>query len=719
MLNMILKLCVVVLVLTGGVLVNAASTVWDPAANDIYPPSQANWSDWHNWTQKVVPGDFKVVFKVSGAADCIVNNTQTATQLVQGDNGPGGMICIKNGGNLTAGTTPVWTSIGYNNTAKVLVEQGGVFSVKEHLWIGFTAGAIGTLQIDGGVVNVAQMIGLGWSGGTGYINLNDGVLNLKDIHATDSIKGDSVIDIELGVIIIDGNKKTIIDNYIQASRITAYDGTGKVYCDYNATNTGKTTVWAEPAEIVFGTGDINADNFIDILDLQLFIGQWLSVAPGSEADLTKDQKVNMDDLHILAGNWHRNEYSKTLTGKIMCGYQGWFNTPTDGAGRGWVHWGSGGKFEPDYCTIDIWPDMSEYDSDEKYDTGFQNADGNIAQVFSSYNEKTVLRHFQWMQEYGIDGVFLQRFATETTPGSSGRSHRDQVMLHCRKGGNQYNRAWAMMYDISGLATGGTQRVIDDWKYLVDTFNVGQDPEDLAYLHHNGKPVIALWGIGFKDRAYTLDECLAMVNFFKNDPVYGGMTVMLGVPSYWRTLSGDCVSDPKVHEIILAADIVSPWAVGRYSSVSSSGVPTASGIDNYTNNVTAPDKIWCDSNSKEYLPVVFPGFSWQNLKGEKFDHIPRLGGRFLWHQIYKSINDAGVTMIYQAMFDEVDEGTAIFKCTSTPPVGPTPFLPIGNATYPPYDISDANLPSDHYLWLVGQATRMLTGEIPVTEAMPTR
>ena len=84
------------------------------------------------------------------------------------------------------------------------------------------------------------------------------------------------------------------------------------------------------------------------------------------------------------------------------------------------------------------------------------------------------------------------------------------------------------------------------------------------------------------------------------------------------------------------------------------------------------------------------------------------------------------MIYQAMFDEVDEGTAIFKISNNPPVSelPTsvysnPFLPTGNAQFAPYRPSDALLPSDHYLWLVGQGAKMLRGEIPLSATMPTR
>ena len=64
------------------------------------------------------------------------------------------------------------------------------------------------------------------------------------------------------------------------------------------------------------------------------------------------------------------------------------------------------------------------------------------------------------------------------------------------------------------------------------------------------------------------------------------------------------------------------------------------------------------------------------------------------------------MIYQAMFDEMDEGTAVFKCANDPPVGASRFLTL------------EGLPSDHYLWLTGQGGKLLRGEVK-EEALPVR
>lgn len=42
-------------------------------------------------------------------------------------------------------------------------------------------------------------------------------------------------------------------------------------------------------------------------------------------------------------------------GLVMAGYQGWFNAPDDGAGRGWYHYTGHDGFRPGSCTIDFGP----------------------------------------------------------------------------------------------------------------------------------------------------------------------------------------------------------------------------------------------------------------------------------------------------------------------------------------------------------------------------
>lgn len=391
----------------------------------------------------------------------------------------------------------------------------------------------------------------------------------------------------------------------------------------------------------------------------------------------------------------------TLTGKVMCGYQGWFACPDDGLGRGWYHWGRGHKFDTEHCTIDLWPDVSELDADEKHATSFKHADGSPACVFSSQNPKTVGRHFLWMQQYGIDGAFVQRFASEVTAGELQYQQFATVLKNANRGANAHGRTYAIMYDLSGMQQGQLHKVQDDLNRLLEEQVILGD-DDKAYLYHRGKPVISVWGIGFNDnRPYTLEECAVLVQFLKthpDSPGGKGFTVMLGVPTYWREMKRDAVNDPALHYVIKKADIISPWTVGRYANIKA--------MERLAEKVWADDLAWCKEAGKEFLPVVFPGFSWHNLKPDNpLGQIPRQGGNFLWAQ-YRVLQEIGATMVYQAMFDEVDEGTAIFKCTNDPPV---------NGTFLTYE----GLPSDHYLWLTGMGGKLIRKEISPSEELPKR
>ncbi len=280
-------------------------------------------------------------------------------------------------------------------------------------------------------------------------------------------------------------------------------------------------------------------------------------------------------------------------GLIMVGYQGWFNAEGDGAGRGWNHYAKGDRFAPGSCVIDLWPETSEYPI--KYQTPFQHADGKPAFVFSSYDESTVQLHFEWMKKYKIDGAFMQRFVT-LLKDPKGRLHTNKVLKSATQVATQQDRALAIMYDLSGMEPEDYQLVINDWKQLVDTYQFNQKKIYPNYLFHRGKPLIGIWGIGFNDgRKYGLNEAEKILNFLKNDPKYGGCSVLLGVPAFWRDLNTDAQNDPRLHALIKKADIVHPWFVGRYNE---EAYPV------FQDRIKA-DLAWCQQNKLDYVPTVFP------------------------------------------------------------------------------------------------------------------
>ena len=158
--------------------------------------------------------------------------------------------------------------------------------------------------------------------------------------------------------------------------------------------------------------------------------------------------------------------SRALTGKVMCGYQGWFSCPEDGAELGWTHWARAIRrpFGPGNAAIDLWPDMRELSQDERYPTQFKHADGRPATVYSSANKKTINRHFRWMRDYSIDGIFLQRFASELNSARL-KAQKDAVLFHARDAALDTGRVLAVMYDLSDLGKGQVARVGNDWKQL--------------------------------------------------------------------------------------------------------------------------------------------------------------------------------------------------------------------------------------------------------------
>jgi hypothetical protein len=382
----------------------------------------------------------------------------------------------------------------------------------------------------------------------------------------------------------------------------------------------------------------------------------------------------------------------TLDGKFMFGYQGWFGCPGDGSPlSAWEHWfRRGASAGTATLRVDMWPDVSELTPEEKCDTPLVLPGGGPAQLFSAYNARTVDRHFKWLEDYDLPGIFLQRF-TARLDNAAVLGFRDGVARNVRGAAESHGRVFAIMYDISGHSR---ETVVDavkrDWIYLVDTLRITDSPR---YLRDHGRPVLAVWGFGFRDRAPTPEQASDLIDFFKNNPdPHYRVTLVGGIPARWRTLARDSRPDAAWAQIYRSFDVLSPWTVGRFKD--------DDGVDRFYADEVRRDLGEAGRLGVGYMPVVFPGFSWHNMNPDApVNPIPRRGGRFFWRQVERAL-EAGSTMLYGAMFDEVDEGTAMFKLAATPADAPAgvPLVTL--------DADGERVPADWYLQLARRAQQLL-------------
>lgn len=223
-----------------------------------------------------------------------------------------------------------------------------------------------------------------------------------------------------------------------------------------------------------------------------------------------------------------------------------------------------------------------------------------------------------------------------------------------------------------------------------------------------------------------NKMLKLIEWFKTtaEPKYR-VFLIGGVPSRWRDLTDDSRTAPIWRTVYESLDGIHPWHVGRWSSISYSNW--------WYNNRIAQDAALCAERGILYMPTMWPGFSWKNLKKDTpVNEIPRLGGRFMWQQAYNYAKNDHISSIWMAQFDgksymvsfvgaevsnsswhfaEVDEGTAIFK------VGATQEEVPAEGNWLTLDADGKQLPNDWYLRLCGEAQKMLRGDIPLTDTIP--
>ena len=374
------------------------------------------------------------------------------------------------------------------------------------------------------------------------------------------------------------------------------------------------------------------------------------------------------------------------------GYQAWHRGPEEG----WPHWFDNGIPDAAHMSGDNWPDLSEYPI--LYETQLDYPDASPVFVYSTNDYETIDVHIRWMKEYGIKGCYIQRQQLNID-NPANLAYMDRKAMHVRRACEKYGVKFCMMPCNNDKTDGGRGQeyvdiIINDWKHCVDDLKITESP---MYMHQDGKPVIGFWGLGFSNRDMTVGQATEILDFFQSaENTEYRVYVMGGLHHFWRT-------NPKegwmpVYERL---DMISPWRTIFYDAYSQTHIDRMNG-----------DKVWCDSRDIDYNPVVSPGAStaYQNSP-DKRNNYPRNGGHYLWKQAYE-VCKMGNKFMYIAMYDEIDEGTAMYKLAET-----QEHCPVVNPALVPLNEDGYTLPADWYLQIGTQIQKMMDGRIALTDKLP--
>jgi len=213
--------------------VQAADVTWTDTTGDHLWSTEVNWEDGYCPT----------------SADWVIINML-----------PGPIIT--NEGIVAKGS-----NIGTGSNVGALTVDGETLTITEEINTGSSSGSVGTINMKSGAINISSWFYVGrngygivnMTGGTitvgmfciadkataiGQVHLDGGIFTTNDIRMRRDVGAVGSIDVTAGTLIINGDKLSLVQEYIDNGWIAAYDGQGTLNLDYDITNEGKTTLTA-------------------------------------------------------------------------------------------------------------------------------------------------------------------------------------------------------------------------------------------------------------------------------------------------------------------------------------------------------------------------------------------------------------------------------------------------------------------------------------------
>jgi hypothetical protein len=150
--------------------------------------------------------------------------------------------------------------------------------------------------------------------------------------------------------------------------------------------------------------------------------------------------------------------------------------------------------------------------------------------------------------------------------ANNRKWKTMVLRNVKAAAETTGRVFAVSYNIAGktLDCNALHDLKADWKRLVDEEKITQSDR---YIHHNGRPVLRIYGIGFT--TVPASDCPVMmqnlIRWFQGYPDSGGNVaptkyqayVVGGVPSHWNELSGDSRTPAVWKDVYESLDAIHP------------------------------------------------------------------------------------------------------------------------------------------------------------------